>query len=531
VDKTLKPIVDQYGLVRKNGFGATWLIQNDVWEDEELRGVIKHFDGKQEVGVFLEVSKKLAEKSRVYYPTGVEWYQPGAVFLSGYSRRERKKLINTMMESFKRETGRWPESAGAWWVDSYSANYLREKYGIKNLVIVADQRTTDDYGVWGQWWGVPYYPAKANILMPTSSKKNKLDIVVIQWAQRDLTKAWGEGYKFSNFSLQANDYVDQKLKTDYFANLVDTYQNCENKIGEVTVGLEVGQEGVGQMGEYQRQLDYLKRFEVVTMKEFGEKFREIYPSWPTRMVLEDETSSWEMTPQYRKNEYLDELTTYDQQLSFGDSFVADKSSFLERKLPINNKNITYIPYWIGVMIIVAIWQRSWLGAVMSLLLWWPIFRSFGANGWWVYFGQKINNLGVIQALLAAAGVMIFRKGKLNEVLVIGGITVLNYLRVTVLEGIKYIGFLVDNFRFIGINSRLELVNRDFEGYVANSMLKLKAGWISLLVYPLIIIVLGKWLEKLPVKIRTGARVVLAILLVIYIKDLLMADPTAAEAIK
>jgi len=63
------------------------------------------------------------------------------------------------------------------------------------------------------------------------------------------------------------------------------------------------------------------------------------------------------------------------------------------------------------------------------------------------------------------------------------------------------------------------------------MLKLKAGWISLLVYPLIIIVLGKWLEKLPVKIRTGARVVLAILLVIYIKDLLMADPTAAEAIK
>lgn len=95
----------------------------------------------------MEVSKKLAEKSRVYYPTGVEWYQPGAVFLSGYSRRERKKLINTMMESFKRETGRWPESAGAWWVDSYSANYLREKYGIKNLVIVADQRTTDDYGV------------------------------------------------------------------------------------------------------------------------------------------------------------------------------------------------------------------------------------------------------------------------------------------------------------------------------------------------------------------------------------------------
>ena len=73
VDKTLKPIVDQYGLVRKNGFGATWLIQNDVWEDEELRGVIKHFDGKQEVGVFLEVSKKLAEKSRVYYQTGVEW--------------------------------------------------------------------------------------------------------------------------------------------------------------------------------------------------------------------------------------------------------------------------------------------------------------------------------------------------------------------------------------------------------------------------------------------------------------------------
>lgn len=536
-DKTLKPIVDQYGLVKKNSFGATWLVQSDVWQDGELKGVIKHFDEKQELGVFLEISKKLAEKARVYYPTEVEWYRPGAVFLSGYKPSERKRLIDKMVEDFRRETGKGPESAGAWWVDSFSANYLREKYKIKNLIIVADQKTTDNYGVWGQWWGVPYYPARANILTPANSKKNKLDVLVIQWAQRDLTRAGGEGTGFSNYSLQANDYTDLGLKTDYFASLVDIYQNCENRIGQVTMGLEVGQEGVGKMGEYQRQLDYLKKFEAVTMREFGEKFREIYPNWPTRVVLKDETSEWEMTPEYRKNAYLEELTIYNQKTSFNDNWVADKSSFLERKLPINNKNITYIPYWIGVIIVIAIWQRSGWGAVMSLLIWWPIFRSFGQSGWWVYFGPTINNLGVIQALLAVAGVAVFKKAKLNEVLVVGGMTILNYLRATTLEGIKYIGFLVDSFRLVGINSNWQLINRDFEGYVANSMLKFRGEWgwdrwwVWLVVYPLIIVVLGKLLKKLPIRIRVVVRIVLVGLLIIYAKDLLMADPMAVEAMR
>jgi|GEM_PF-5085140 len=174
-DKSLAPIAAQYGAIKNNGLMATWLLQNDVLVDKELVNKIKSFDENQELGIFIEVSKDLAYKSRVYYPTETEWYSPKAVFLSAYEIGDRKKLIDRMMTNFKNTFGYFPKSAGAWWIDSFSQQYLENKYGVRSFLICADQRTTDKYGIWGQWWGYPYIPSPSNILIPGESNS-----VVIQ---------------------------------------------------------------------------------------------------------------------------------------------------------------------------------------------------------------------------------------------------------------------------------------------------------------------------------------------------------------
>src|SRR5207253_5850395 len=56
---------------------------------------VKSFDKLQEIGVFLEVSEKLANDSRVYYPALTPWFKPNAVFLSGYSQSDRKKIVRS----------------------------------------------------------------------------------------------------------------------------------------------------------------------------------------------------------------------------------------------------------------------------------------------------------------------------------------------------------------------------------------------------------------------------------------------------
>jgi len=257
-DKSLETIREQYKIAEDREIRASWLIQYDVLKDEELLKEIKSFED-QEIGLFLEVSKKMAEEARVVYPVNKVWYSPEVVFLSAYSRMERIKLIYTAMEDFKLEFGEYPKSVGAWWIDSYSLGFLRDVYGIETVLICADQKTTDNYGIWGQWWSVPYFPSKYNILEPAKSERDKNGVTLIQWAMRDPVEAYkGEGKEFSNHSVQANDYLSLGKDINYFKKLAEIYLGEErNEIRQLTIGLEVGQEGVGNLKELERQVDYL----------------------------------------------------------------------------------------------------------------------------------------------------------------------------------------------------------------------------------------------------------------------------------
>jgi len=103
LDKSLQPVKDQYGLIAGNNLPATWLLQYDVLFDPDLLQQIKQFNNQQEKGIFLEISPILAEKARVIYPSNIPWFSPHAIFLSGYTQSERRRLIDEMFNEFKHE--------------------------------------------------------------------------------------------------------------------------------------------------------------------------------------------------------------------------------------------------------------------------------------------------------------------------------------------------------------------------------------------------------------------------------------------
>ena len=359
-EKSLDPIIDQHALVKNNGFSATWLFQYDALIDSELVDEVDGWDDNQEIGLFLEVSPGLARDSRVIYPHAVAWDDPNAIFLSGYSQSDRRKLIDTLVNKYQKIFSKYPKSAGAWWVDSYSLNYLVEKYGIKAVLIVADQQITDDYGVWGQWWGVPYYPSKANVLTPASKLSNKQDVVVTQWAQRDLTRAHGQGPKYSNYSLQANDYTERGETTEYFSKLANTYLDCELGLGQITVGLETGIESVRHLEEYSRQLEFLGTLDnvhSVSMEKFSQKYSEAYPDLSANLLLSDDKTEWVLEKDKRENKGLGDYIIYNPDVSFPDYFVADKSTFLDRRLPEKDERSVsdnYKPWFLAILIVSGI---------------------------------------------------------------------------------------------------------------------------------------------------------------------------------
>lgn len=564
-DKTLLPLINQYNLVKKEGFAATWLLQYDALTDPEIVSSIKSFNNNQEIGLFLEISPLLAQGARVIYPTQVAWADPSALFLSGYSQSERRKLIDDLFLKFKRTFEFYPKSVGAWWIDSYSLNYMKQKYGVEAVMIVADQKTTDNYGIWGQWWGAAYIPSKANILTPASGGPGA-GVVVIQWAQRDLSFSYGEGPTYSNHSLQANDYTSLGKDTDYFINLARQYLDCQNNLAQITVGLETGIEGVTFLPEYERQLKVIKLLpglKSLSMGDFAKKFKEYSGQNPERFILSDENSEWIMTSGSRVNKNLGEKIVYNPDVSFFDYFIPDNSNFLDRKLPAEDLKTSKgnrLPLFLPVFLLAAtlfVKQKRYKEFMVVSLF---ILGSFGLLllskaefGWIVYYGPVASNLEAVQALVIGATFIFFlvlfaflgRRFKKNldlfywlMPLSFGIDTLASSVRYTNLTGSRFIGIALDALRFVGIKVSppfgITLVNQDFLPSVAGSLLKFNwskiwdNNFLSFVIFPLLHLLVA-WvlfliLTKTKKRLRSAIIFILTLLFVGQVVAIFTADP-------
>lgn len=296
----------EYEEIRKRNLPATWLLNYDVLSKEDLVSFTKQMDKGQELGIFVEITPRLAEESKVVYNKTDSWHRANSVFLSGYLQEDRKKMIDTLFAKFKEAFGYYPVSVGSWWNDSFSLQYMKEKYGITANLTCADQFLTDGYHIWGQYWGAPYYPSKYHTGIP-AGLNSKLDLVNIQWAPRDPLK----GYHSSLYSTQ--DYFTLPLNFDYFEKLISLYaEKHNNSFGQITVGLEGDLDATSYKGIYASQMQLISDlqksgdFRVVTMKQFSnwyrEEFKEGTPDYLIEsegLLNEDQKAIWYQSQNYR----------------------------------------------------------------------------------------------------------------------------------------------------------------------------------------------------------------------------------------
>lgn len=298
----LKGFKIQKQLIDSLNLSTTWLLRFDILNSPSISN-FKSISKNQELGIFLEITPSLAKAAEISYPEkGIFWHDANKIFLSGFRPEERIKLIDVVFEKFKNNFGYYPKSVGAWHVDSYSADYMKRKYGISGVLICADQFGTDGYQVWGGWWGVPFYPSRFNILTPAQTAENKLDVVVYWWAARDPQLGYGGSVEESTYSVQANDYLGRSLGIEYFRKLLDVYLNDgANQFGQLTIGLEndnnwqkIGSEFALQMEEISSR-QKKGELKVLTMQKFTSWYQEKFK----KMSPPHQINGWMMTPEYR----------------------------------------------------------------------------------------------------------------------------------------------------------------------------------------------------------------------------------------
>jgi len=280
----------QYLEIKKRNLAATWLLTYDVISDSQVVNVTQEMDTSQELGLFLEVTPKFVSAAGVVYNKTDSWHRAHAVFLSGYVQSDRIRLIDTIFAKFKKIYGHYPTSVGAWWIDSYSLEYMKHKYNITANLTCADQFSTDGYEIWGQYWSTPFYPSKMHAGIPAKTLESKLDVVTTQWAARDPLNGYGRG-SASLFSTQ--DYH----KIDYFQKLINLYASSKsNKFGQITVGLEgdFPPQTYADTSFFASQLDVVKAekqrgsINIVTMKDFSNWYRKSFPILSPAQIIQSD---------------------------------------------------------------------------------------------------------------------------------------------------------------------------------------------------------------------------------------------------
>lgn len=319
----LTPVIEEIKLNKKYGFENTFLLQYDAMVKSEFVDLfLKEKDEHMELGIWIEMARCLVEKAGIPWRSkrgwDWDWYvNPG--FLPAYTKEEKERIIDIIMEKFKELFGYYPKSAGSWLLDSESVMYMTEKYGLEAFCICREQQGTDAYTLWGGYYNGPYYPSKQNILHPAQTKKEQINAPVIRMLGPDPIYSYYEKKKEFNkiervlFSLEPVwpcGYDPGWVKW-YFKNFVENESMEYNytQVGqENSFGWDNIKKGLPMQMEYLYQLEQAGKVKVEKLYDTGRRYREQYDMTPASVysALDDWTglgnqSVWYSCKNYRLN--------------------------------------------------------------------------------------------------------------------------------------------------------------------------------------------------------------------------------------
>lgn len=265
---------------------ATFAIRYDALNDPRYIQLLQspasiNSTTQHELALFLEITPSLAKESGVeYHGTESNWYQAQYAYTVGYSNADRQKLADTAMEKFKAVFGSYPKTTVGWIMDTFTINYLREKYGVFIHQITREQWGTDSYTMSGGPIHYPYFadqnwsflPALNNLTTQplnnlTAEQPNSLtaqlpnpnNILILRQTISDPLRNYGD--TTSAFTSQPNDYSRDKKNLNYFKKLFDQAMDQKHNAYSIAIlGLENS-----MTKEYQDE--YVKHIEYATNKQ------------------------------------------------------------------------------------------------------------------------------------------------------------------------------------------------------------------------------------------------------------------------
>jgi len=193
-DVLYQTVVKQVELMKQHHLGGTFLLQYDALLDPRYQKLLKSLPRESfEIGAWWEIPQPLVENSGMKWRGRYPWdWRANIGFSTGYTPKEREKLIDTYMRDFKKIFGYYPKSVASWFIDAHSLNYMYQKYHIVASANCKDQYGTDGYTLWGGYWNQAYYPSKLNAYMPAQNEINQIPVPIFRMLGSDPIRQYGD---------------------------------------------------------------------------------------------------------------------------------------------------------------------------------------------------------------------------------------------------------------------------------------------------------------------------------------------------
>ncbi|MBI3954606.1 hypothetical protein HY333_01035 [Candidatus Collierbacteria bacterium] len=246
----------------------TWLLRYDALKEASVSAVFQGLtatDSSQLLGAYLEITPSLVEKAQVI--NGVNSH------LVSFSVADRKRLIDTYMETFRQRFSVYPTVAAADYLDANSLSYLSTKYPVRTVMMKTNSYQSSGERIWGGPLNSPFIPQRTNSLQPSASKNTRLNLAVVPWQTLNPSSVDRNG------SALAIDWLDPSLDLDWAFNL--STQKDLNEVSQLSLvlandlPLDQYRGGIASLFAYLKKNRNIYNFN--DLFDFGQYFLTFYP--------------------------------------------------------------------------------------------------------------------------------------------------------------------------------------------------------------------------------------------------------------
>lgn len=183
----------QIALLKGANLPATWALQYDALINPRYQKLFKEqLTARDEIAAWWEIPQPLAEKAGIKWRGQHAWDSAANVgFSPGYTPAERRKLVDVYMADFRAVFGSYPRTAGSWFIDEVTLDYMASRYGLVASCNCKDQIGTDGYTLWGGYWNQAYYPSRLNAYMPAQSRAAQIEVPIFRMLGSDPIYQYG----------------------------------------------------------------------------------------------------------------------------------------------------------------------------------------------------------------------------------------------------------------------------------------------------------------------------------------------------